>query len=156
MFAFPLRTAALGLAAAFGQASVTVTIRHLGSSEHVAAIVFWFLVACTFVGLTLLPIFGHRLELGTVLVLAAAGLFGGLGQICMTGSLQAASIAVLAPFDYLHLVGAMLLGWLLLASEPTVYTFAGALLIAGSGLYTLWREHRLRRDRAVPATQPLG
>lgn len=147
---------AVGLVAALGQAGVTVTIRHLGNSENVAAIVFWFLVACSAVGLLLLPFFGRSIDGTTILILAAGGLFGGLGQICMTGSLQAAPIAVLAPFDYLHMVGAMLLGWLLLGTEPTVYTFAGAALIAGSGLYTLWREQRLRRQRPVPATQPVG
>lgn len=146
----------IGLAAAFGQASVTVTLRHLGAREHVAAIVFWFLVVASCVGLALLPALGTAPALGTVALLAAAGMFGGLGQICMTGSLQAAPVALLAPFDYLHLLGAMLLGWLMLGNAPTGYTFAGAALIAGSGLYTLWREQRLRRQRAMPATQPIG
>ena len=146
----------VGLAAAFGQASVTVTLRHLGATEHVAAIVFWFLAACSLVGLILLPFLGTDPDLTTILILAAAGIVGGLGQILMTGSLQLASIAVLAPFDYLHLVGAILLGWLFLSSEPAIYTFAGATLIAGSGLYTLWREHRLRRQRPTPATQPVA
>jgi drug/metabolite transporter (DMT)-like permease len=146
----------IGLLAALGQASVTVTLRHLGSSEHVAAIVFWFLVACTAVGLLLLPFFGTGPDATTIAILAGGGLVGGLGQICMTGSLQQAPVSVLAPFDYLHLVVAMLLGWLLLGSEPTFHTYAGAALIAGSGLYTLWREHRLSRDRAIPATQPLA
>jgi drug/metabolite transporter (DMT)-like permease len=147
---------AVGLAAALGQAGVTVTVRHLGGSENVAAIVFWFLTACTLVGLLLLPFFGTSPDRTTIFILAAAGLSGGLGQICMTGSLQDAPISVLAPFDYLHLVAAMLLGWLLLDTQPTIYTYAGATLIAGSGLYTLLREHRLRRDFAVAATPPVG
>ena len=44
---------------------------------------------------------------------------------------------------------------LLLDTLPTVYTYAGALLISGSGLYMLWREHRGRREAAVLATEPL-
>jgi drug/metabolite transporter (DMT)-like permease len=147
---------AIGLAAAFGQASVTVTLRHLGSREHVAAIVFWFLSACSLAGLMLLPFFGRNPDLATIGILCAAGVFGGLAQICMTASLQAAPISVLAPFDYLQLVTAMLLGWLLLGTEPTVNTYAGAILIACSGLYTLRREQRLRRERPVPATQPVA
>jgi drug/metabolite transporter (DMT)-like permease len=146
---------AIGLLAAFGQASVTVTIRHLGNTEHVAAIVFWFLVACSLVGLLLLPFFGTGPDATTIAILAGGGMVGGLGQICMTGSLHDAPVSLLAPFDYLHLVVAMLLGWLLLGTEATFYTYAGATLIAGGGLYTLWREHRLRRERAIPATQPV-
>jgi drug/metabolite transporter (DMT)-like permease len=82
-------------------------------------------------------------------MLAAGGLFGGLAQILMTASIHAAPIAVLGPFDYLQLIGAVILGWLLLGNEPTINTFAGAALIAASGIYTAWRE-RQRRRASVP------
>jgi len=141
-----------GLLAAMGQASVTVTLRHLGDREHVAAIVFWFLLACSVVGLLLLPFFGTQWDVGTVALLIAAGVAGGLAQIFMTGSLQAAPIGTLAPFDYLQLIVALFLGWLLFGTGPTIYTVGGAVLIAGSGLYTVWREQKRARDRAMAAT----
>ena len=147
---------AIGLAAAFGQASVTVTLRHLGASENVAAIVFWFHIACTSVGLLLITLLGTDPDVGTILILIAGGTVGGIAQIFMTASLQAAPVAVLTPFDYLQLIVAVAFGWLLLASEPTINTFAGALLIAGSGLYTAWREQRRQHVREIPPTQPLA
>lgn len=145
-----------GLAAAMGQASVTVALRHLGEREHVAAIVFWFLASCSLLGLLLLPFFGWTLDPTTIALLIASGVMGGFAQICMTGSLQAAPVSVLAPFDYLQLIGALLLGWLLLGTEPAINTYIGAALIAGSGLYTVWREKRLHKARAALATQPLA
>ncbi|MGE5721149.1 MAG: DMT family transporter [Sphingomonadales bacterium] len=151
--ALPLAGVAIGLVAAFGTASVTITLRKLGNSEHVAAIVFWFFVGSVLVGATLLPFFGHLHDAETILLLAGGGIAGGLAQITMTASLQAASVSVVSPFDYLQIVGAMLLGWLLLASVPTATTLIGAAIIAGSGLYTAWREHRRRRTPPVPATQ---
>ena len=146
---------AMGLLAAFGQACVNVTVRHIGATEHVAAIVFWFLVACAVASGVLLPIANTNPDATTLMFLAGAGFFGATGQLFMTSSLQHAPIAVLAPFDYLNLVMSMLLGWLLLDTLPTVYTYAGALLISGSGLYMLYREHRVRREAAVLATEPL-
>lgn len=140
-----------GLMAAMGQASVTVTLRHLGDREHVAAIVFWFLLACSIVGLILLPFFGTHPDAGTVAILVAAGVAGGLAQIFMTGSLQAAPIGTLAPFDYLQLIVAVLLGWLLFGTGPTLNTLAGAALIAGSGLYTVWRVQKRNRENAAAA-----
>jgi drug/metabolite transporter (DMT)-like permease len=75
-------------------------------------------------------------------------------QITLTASLQKAPVSVLSPFDYLQIVGAVALGWVLLAEVPTVNTFAGAALIVTSGLYIAWRERRLRRAssgiRVVP------
>ena len=84
-------------------------------------------------------------------VLAAGGLAGGLAQLLMTTSLQHAPVSALAPLDYLQMVGAVVLGWLLLSDAPTLATLAGAALIAGSGLYTAWRERVLRREITPPS-----
>jgi len=136
-------------------AGVTITIRQLGSTEHVAAIVFWFFFCSAIVGAVLLPVFGSWHSPRTYAVLIGAGFAGALMQLSMTASLRHAPVAVLSPFDYLQIVGTTVLGWMLLSQSPTINTYAGAALIAGSGLYTAWREHRARRDRAIPPAQPL-
>ncbi|MNR62367.1 EamA-like transporter family protein [compost metagenome] len=69
----------------------------------------------------------------------------------MTTSLQHAPVSALAPLDYLQMVGAVVLGWLLLRDTPTAATLAGAALIVGSGLYTAWREHVLKREITPPS-----
>jgi len=143
--AIPPLGVAFGLAAACCGAVVTVALRQLRDSEHVAAIVFWFLTASALVGLLMMAVFGVGADPQAVALMAAAGLAGGLAQILMTGSLHAAPIAVLAPFDYLQLIIALMLGWLLLETVPTLNTYAGAALIAGSGLFTAWREHARHR-----------
>ena len=88
-------------------------------------------------------------------VLAGAGLTGGLAQLFMTASLQKAPVAVVAPFDYLQIVGAIVFGWWLMAATPTLTTLAGAALIASSGLYTAWREHIRRKASLIQPTAPL-
>jgi drug/metabolite transporter (DMT)-like permease len=154
--AIPLLGVLVALISAFGQATVTVTLRSMAASENPAAIAFWFQAGSASLGLMLLPFIGTGAGAEAILLLAGAGIAGGLGQLAMTGSLREAPVSVLAPFDYVQLIGAVLLGWLLVGTTPTLNTWAGATLIAGSGLYTVWREHRRRRDRAVPATQTLG
>lgn len=147
---------AVGLGSALGTAGVTVTLRHLGAKETVAAIVFWFLIACLIFGLPMLLLFGTPPSWPTLLALATGAVFGGIGQILMTMSLQAAPISVLTPFDYLQLLAALMLGWLLFGTSPTVNTITGAVLIAGSGLYTALRERKVHREADVSATQPLA
>lgn len=71
-------------------------------------------------------------------------------QLLMTASLQAAPVAVVAPFDYTQIVWAMALGWAMWGLTPDRGGLAGAVLIAGSGLYTAWREHRLRLVAVPP------
>jgi drug/metabolite transporter (DMT)-like permease len=143
----------IALIAAIGQAGVTTTLRHLQKSENVSAIVFWFAISGIVVGGLVMPFFGEWHSPKALGFALAGGLAGGLGQLLMTASLRA-PISVVAPFDYLQIVAATAYGWMLFSDVPSTYTILGAALIAGSGLYTAWREHQLRLQRAaapVPA-----
>jgi drug/metabolite transporter (DMT)-like permease len=84
-------------------------------------------------------------------VLAALGLFGGFGQLFLTASLRFAPVSVVVPFDYAQLLWAVLLGWLIFGDHPPATTWGGAAVIILSGLYTLYREHKLGRERARAA-----
>jgi drug/metabolite transporter (DMT)-like permease len=65
-------------------------------------------------------------------------------------------VPVVVPFDYTQLLWAVLLGWLLWDTHPAATTWLGATIIVGSGLYTLYREHKLGKDRARErAAEPL-
>jgi drug/metabolite transporter (DMT)-like permease len=97
-----------------------------------------------------MPFFGHAHGVEALAFVAAGGIAGGLGQLFMTSSLRA-PVAAVTPFDYLQIVLATVYGWLLFSDVPTRHTIIGATLIAGSGLYTAWREHRRRvRQAATP------
>ena len=144
---------AIALVAAIGQAGVTTTLRHLQRSENVVSIVFWFAVAGVVVGALMMPFFAHARPVTAFALVIAGGFAGGVGQLLMTTSLRA-PVSVVSAFDYLQIVAATIYGWLLFSDVPKLTTVLGAALIAVSGIYTAWREHR-RRVRlaatAVPA-----
>ena len=140
----------IALAAAVGQAGVTTTLRHLQRSENVVAIVFWFAVAGVIVGGLVLPLFAHARPVSAFALVVAGGLAGGIGQLLMTSSLRA-PVSVVSAFDYLQIVAATVYGWLLFSDVPKASTIFGAALIAISGLYTAWREHRRRVGRSAAA-----
>jgi drug/metabolite transporter (DMT)-like permease len=149
----PVLGVMIALVGAVGQAGVTTTLRHLQRSENIAAIVFWFAVAGIMVGALLMPFFGQMHGLKAMAMVIAGGLAGGIGQLLMTSSLRA-PVSVVSPFDYLQIVAATVYGWMLFSVVPSSHTITGAALIAGSGIYTAWREHRRRLKEgptAVPA-----
>jgi drug/metabolite transporter (DMT)-like permease len=148
----PILGLAVALAAAVGSASVTVTLRHLQRSENIVAIVFWFAVAGIVAGGVMMPFFGSAHGARAMLIVALGGIFGGIGQLLMTASLRA-PVSVVTPFDYLQIVAATAYGWLLFSDVPTINTVMGAALIAASGIYTAWREHRRRVQ--TTAVRPL-
>lgn len=144
----------IALLGALGTSGVTVTLRQLGSTETVGAIVFWFFVACAIVGGIGSWLWGSLHDPHTLLLLFAGACAGAGAQLLMTASLRAAPVSTVAPFDYLQIIMAIGLGWLIWSTGPSWATLAGGALIAGSGLYTAYREHRLRRE-APAATPPI-
>ncbi|MGQ0590833.1 MAG: DMT family transporter [Sphingosinicella sp.] len=143
----------LAVAGALSVAAATITIRQIGRTESTQSIVLWFTLICTAAGAATLPVFGQLHDGATWALLVALGTFGGIGQLLMTASLRAAAVGAVVPFDYAHLIWAALLGWLIWDSYPRATTWAGAAIIIASGLYTIWREHKLGRDK--PRPEPL-
>ncbi len=101
----------------------------------------------------LLPLFGQAHDGRGWAILVALGLFGGIGQLFLTSALRFAPVAVVVPFDYTQLLWAVLLGWAIWDTHPPPSTWLGAAVIVASGLYTVYREHKLGREK-LPA-EPL-
>ena len=78
------------------------------------------------------------------------GVVGGMGQIALTAALRFAPVSTVVPMDYSGLVWATLYGWLLFGVLPGESTWVGAPIIIASGLYIVWREHRLRSTPDPP------
>ena len=144
----------VAIVAAFGVASVVITIRQIGATEQAATTVFWFNIA-SLAALSLpMPWLAHAHSPEVFAILAVMGIAGGLMQIFMTSSLRYAPVAVLAPFDYFQLIWATAIGWFLWARAPSPSTLAGGLLIAASGIYAGYREHRLHRQAIATMSTP--
>ena len=99
-------------------------------------------------GLVLLLIGGQQAVAPTTgqgALMAATLCFGLSGYITMVIATRIAEIAVIAPFRYSRLLFAMLLAVTVFGERPDALTLLGAALIAGAGIYAMWREARLRR-----------
>ncbi len=81
--------------------------------------------------------------------LGAAFVVGGLGYYALVAATRTGDVAVVVPFRYTRLVFAMVLGALAFGERPDALMLTGAALIVGAGLYTIWREARMR-PRASP------
>lgn len=83
-------------------------------------------------------------------MMVALGTLGAASHYCMILSYTAAPASVVAPFAYLTLVWATVLGIVVFGEVPSLSTIAGSLLIAGSGLYIFYRE-QVRGVRSATA-----
>lgn len=151
----PVAGIVVALIAAFLAAAVSITVRQLGSTEPPTTIVFWFATFATIATALPMPWHAQAHDAGTWALLALLGTLGGFTQILMAISLRFAPVGATAPFDYIQLLWATLLGWMIWDMLPDGWTIAGAVLIAGSGLYTFHRE-RVRRRNVASNSTPLG
>lgn len=80
-----------------------------------------------------------------------AGLFLIVGYLTSVMAMRHGDIGLVAPFRYTSLLWAIVLGLLVFGDLPDGWTLFGAAIVIGAGLFTLWREQRLRRSLAAQA-----
>lgn len=82
-----------------------------------------------------------------------------MGVLCLTGALghwlliaayERAEASSVQPFAYLQLVWASMLGVAVFGETIAAPVVAGAAIVIGAGLFTLWRERRGTASRAAP------
>jgi drug/metabolite transporter (DMT)-like permease len=80
--------------------------------------------------------------------LVGAGISGGIAQILLTESYRHADMSVVAPFEYSSLLFSIVIGFIFFGDVPTVYMLVGSVIVVGSGLFIIYRERQLGRDRS--------
>ncbi len=160
--------AMVALAGAFFAALSIIQTRRLTISEHTGAIVFYFTCLTTFFGALLLALAafwpswapGADFFAGQAYVppgsrewiaLAVVGVTGGGAQILGTQSYRFADASLLASFDYLAMLWALLASLAFFGEWPTTAVLFGATLIAVSGLLAILGERWARRREMAPA-----
>lgn len=131
------------LCAAFAQ----IFVRRMIETEATAAIVFWFSLTST--GLSLLTVpFGWTVPSAEAAAfLIAAGLLGGIGQIVLTTSYRHSDASVIAPFEYVSMIFAVVIGYVFFDEIPTTAMLAGAAIVISAGVLIILRERYLQIQR---------
>jgi drug/metabolite transporter (DMT)-like permease len=136
---------ALGNAVLYG--SVTAGVRSMTRTESAETLTLHQLALLTVLFAFFLPWSWILPGPGDLLWIVFNGTSNAIGQYLWTRSLHLAPASAVAPFYYVSLIWASILGFLVWGEMPTVSLVIGAAIVAGSGLFLLWHESRLRRDR---------
>jgi drug/metabolite transporter (DMT)-like permease len=116
--------------------------------------VFYFSLVCAIAGALTLPFAWYSPTGSELIKLMALGILGGVAHIFLTESYRHATASVVAPFDYSAMLWALLLGYWVFGELPSGLVYAGATIVAGAGLYVIWRERQLGLQRAREAEGP--
>ncbi|MCB1744767.1 MAG: DMT family transporter [Gammaproteobacteria bacterium] len=136
-------TIALPLMAALSGALRDIYTRKLGGIDPPTTTLFWSMVASMVVGALAIPVLGLGWPAAAAWPLfLVASLLVVVAMWLIILAFQLASGSVIAPFRYLSLVWAGLIGFLVWGDVPSAMKIAGAAVVCGSGLYIWWRETR--------------
>ena len=80
---------------------------------------------------------------GEWLLLITLGVVATACHLLVTYAYRLASIGILAPFQYVEIIGATVLGLLVFGDFPDAITWLGIAIIVGSGMYVFHRESQL-------------
>ena len=128
-----------------------IMTRQLTTTETPECQAFWLLVCHTVTGLMLLSWFPGSAAIGAYgwLALVFLGVSSGLAHCVFARAYALAPISALAPYEYSMLPWGVLAGFLVFGDLPSWNTVVGAVVVAASGTYNVYRERVRRAEEAA-------
>jgi drug/metabolite transporter (DMT)-like permease len=143
------------LLSAASAAMNNITVKFLVRTERPNVIVAMFVVYLTPLSLIPALFVWSWPDWWTLLALIGLGALGTLAHIAVARAYQAADASACAPYEFVRLPYAALIGYLLFGEITDAWTWAGAAIIIGASMYVAYREaHVARHGRDDPAPQP--
>jgi drug/metabolite transporter (DMT)-like permease len=136
------------LVAALLNANYQIVTRMVRDDDALTSLLFTATAGAVVTG-AIVPWFWAWPNLSGWILLVGSGFAGGLGHFCLIRALRLAPASVVAPFSYSSLIWATLFGFVIWGDWPDFWTWIGAGIIIGSGLYIFHRE----RSRTVIAVE---
>ncbi len=139
--------AAMPLAAAVCFAGLALLTRALTRTENPRAMLFHTAATAAVLCSAAVPFFWSPLSPREWLLIVAMGALAATGDVMLIAALRRAQASLLAPFLYVQLLWAAIVGYLVFDDIPDRWTALGALIIVVVGLYLMHRERALERAR---------
>lgn len=135
------------LIAAFCYACQVIAARHL-VTESVLSLSTYMVVGPLLVAITFID--GETWlapDLNGWILMVGAGICSVIAWVGFVNGYRGSSPAILAPFEYLALIGGAIAGYLIWQEVPDRWVFTGAATIVASGLYVVFREVGINDSR---------
>lgn len=161
------------LAAAFGYAALHTLTRKIGMKDKASTMAFYiqltFVCVSSFIGLAVGdgryagsgdPSMEFLLrewvmpQTGDFAIMAGIGFASAMGGYFISQAYRLCESALVAPFEYLGLVLAIIWGMTFFGERPDAIAWTGIAFILGAGLFVFWREavkkHTVAANRPMP------
>ncbi len=134
--------AILALLAGAAYAAIMLIGRLLTRTDSPFKIVFYFNTFNAIISTALLPMVWVTPSGTVLLLILLASALAMCGYFFLTHAIRLAPIGVVAPIEYVALIWATSLGYVLWGEIPKFNAWIGMAIILSAGLYIMWRESR--------------
>ena len=118
-----------------------IVTRQMKGGDTSLSILFYSMIVAVLTGGISLPVFGFSLpNWNDVILFATAGIMVSISHLLIIQALLFAPGATVAPFKYLSLVYAAVIGYIVWGDVPNIGKIMGAALVVLAGLFILYRE----------------
>lgn len=132
--AFFTFAALIGLCSGFFIGCAKIMVRYMANTEPVMRTVFYFSIFSTLYSGLLMIWFWQTPSLINILIMVLAGISATAGQTLLTYAFTHNEAVTVAPYTYVTVVMATLIGWIIWNEFPDIGSSIGAILIIGSCL----------------------
>lgn len=144
----------LAILSVFSTAGRDLVTRKIPPNIPSLSITVFTAAANSVVGLALVPVLGgwSPLDAGLTVKLAATAFFVFVGYQSIILSMRTGEISFVAPFRYISLLWALVIGYWAFSDVPDAPVLIGSAIVIASGLFTFYRERQ--RSRRKPPAEP--
>jgi len=146
--------ALLPIAAAFAFALAMVATRKLTQTETSISQIAMATIVMIAGTIPFMPFVWITPTIIDLAVMCGLGILSIAQHLAFVEAFRHAPVAVVAPFDYVAMVWAVLLGYLFWDEFPVPIVWGGIAIIVASGLYVLYREIRVSATPDPAVTHP--
>ena len=122
-----------------------ITVRRMRVSENNLTFSFYGYLSSLSIGGVLYFIFGAPgFSISDIAHLAVSGTLGGIASICLMTAYHRTPVSLVAPFQYTQIIWGAVAGYFIWHHVPDMNLACGAVLVAASGLFVIYREVRVK------------
>ncbi|MEC7761969.1 MAG: DMT family transporter [Pseudomonadota bacterium] len=131
-----------------------IVSRYLGSSEStMTTVAYTAITACVLLFIPMVLVWKTPVEPLHLALFALMATVAAAGEFLIIRALETANAVVLAPMHYSLIIFATIWGFLVFGTLPDLFTWVGAGIVVASGLYTIYRESKVKAQ--APTVDPI-
>ena len=130
----------LMIAASISWAFVLIIIKQLSKNDSSLTIIFYMLTIMTPITLILAIPYWDFPSLKELLIFMIMGFGGLIAHLCLVQSLKIADTTLVMPFQYLKLIWASIIGYIIFLEQPDILTWVGGTIVFIAVIYITYRE----------------